>query len=282
MPTVTGAEVVAAEAHTEKAVQSEDAAVGVGGVQSKEAAVEVGDCASAEGVAQSEEVVIEASAVERMQAELDRLRGESDQLQAMIVRGDGCSGAGSSDAVVGGRAKAECGGRLFDVTVTAVFENSVRVKWDYDESECEVSKYTSWLKANSVRASTRHQVRVLPPEAFHGSASSCVAVGATTQADYEGRAFDVTITEVFETSVRVKWDYDQSVSEEPIDAIRFKVDLVRASAAPRAPVTLPEVLHGREPGHRACGPAERLSVGGFKMDDEECQHAERWTRADSR
>ncbi|CAK0867747.1 unnamed protein product, partial [Prorocentrum cordatum] len=113
-------------------------------------------------------------------------------------------GAQPGGLAVGQKAEAKYGNSFFSVTIVEISNGSVKVRWDHDGSE-------SACPEAEVRCGDAEQT---PPGGL--------AAGARAEAKYGNSFFDVTVVEVGESTIKVKWDHDQSEAECPKDEVRLK------------------------------------------------------------
>ncbi|CAK0880589.1 unnamed protein product [Prorocentrum cordatum] len=96
-----------------------------------------------------------------------------------------------------------------------------------------------------------------------------VTVGSEVEAKYGQEFHDAVIVEVGESYVTVKWAYDQSETEVPMEGVRPRGGAMLAGAGVRAPVTPPEL-------HRTSG-----AIGDGSASEQRWSDEQRWGHGDA-
>jgi len=105
------------------------------------------------------------------------------------------------------QAEGKFGNSWFEVTVLEMEEETIKVKWKFDDSEAQVAK---------------DEVRGLPKPK-----KVTFTEGQEAEANYGGSKWEpCTIVEVSDTTIKVKWAYDSSEEEKPPEEVRAKEKVV--------------------------------------------------------
>lgn len=111
--------------------------------------------------------------------------------------------------------EARFGNSMFDATVLEVSETTVKLRWNFDDSEADVD---------------RSEVVLKPTPDFTG-----VNVGVKLKAKFGNSMFDAALLEIGVTTVKVKWDHDGSEQE----VVKQNVRLPEGKPKPAEPVMEP-------------------------------------------